>query len=432
MNYSESELTGLIKFDEARRAVELASSVDEVKSIRDKAEAMRAYAKQAHLSLGMQNKCAEIRIRCERRGGELLAEMEKNTGGWRNKESCPDMMSDQDDIPKLSDIGLAHKQSSRWQQIAGIPADIFEEHIAGTIANEEELTSSSLLSIAREIKIKQREEERRQKISESETISAEESGIFCSDCVQYMREHMADGTVDLTITSPPYGALRDYHNFTFDFEATAQELFRVTKDGGILVWVVSDSVVNQSETAEPFKQVLFFKEVGFLLWDTMIYKKASTSFPSVGRYQQSFEYMFIFSRKVPKTFNPLLVEKNWKGSWGRTTRRQKDGSLEAQEIKATDDNFKVRSNIWEYHNGYGFGSKDDIALLHPGRFPDKLAEDHILSWSNPGDLVFDPMVGSGTTCLAALKLNRNFIGVDISEEYCDLARKRIAAIDGPK
>jgi site-specific DNA-methyltransferase (adenine-specific) len=121
-----------------------------------------------------------------------------------------------------------------------------------------------------------------------------------------------------------------------------------------------------------------------------------------------------------------MIEKNWKGSWGQTTRRQKDGSLEAQEIKASEDNFKVRSNIWEYHNGYGFGSKDDIALLHPGRFPDKLAEDHVLSWSNPGDLVFDCFVGSGTTCLAALKLNRNFIGVDISEEYCDLARKRLA------
>jgi site-specific DNA-methyltransferase (adenine-specific) len=135
--------------------------------------------------------------------------------------------------------------------------------------------------------------------------------------------------------------------------------------------------------------------------------------------------MFIMSRGAPKTFNPLVVEKNWKGSWGQTTRRQKDGSLESQDIKSGDDKFKIRSNIWEYHNGYGFGAKDDIALLHPGRFPDKLAEDHVLSWSNVGDLVFDPLCGSGTTGVAALKLNRRFIGVDISEEYCQISRKRL-------
>ena len=417
MDHDESEMTGLIKFDEARRAIEAASGIDEVKNIRDKAEAMRAYAKQAHLSLGMQNKCAEIKVRAERRAGQLLGEMGLN-GGDRKSESHSARV-------KLDDIGIDKDKSCRWQQMASIPESVFEDHIAETIGTEEELTSASLLNIAQNIKIKQREEDRKQNISESKTLSPEESGIYCADCLNYMREHMADGIVDLTITSPVYGSLRDYHNYRFDFESTAQELFRVTKDGGVLVWIIGDSVVNGSETAEPFKQALFFKEIGFSLWDTMIYKKSSTSFPSVGRYQQSFEYMFTFSCGAPKTFNPLMVEKSWKGSWGLTTRRQKDGSLQSQEIKTGEDNFKVRSNIWEYHNGYGFGAKDDIALLHPGRFPDKLAEDHVLSWSNVGDLVFDPLCGSGTTGVAALKLNRRFIGVDISEEYCAIARKRL-------
>ena len=414
---SESELTGLVKFDEARRAIEAASSIDEVKNIRDKAEAMRAYAKQAHLSLGMQNQCAEIRIRCERRGGEILKETTKSGNPQWSHDAT---------IDRLEDMGISKSQSSRWQSISSIPERIFENHIKEVVEKEQELTSASLLSLARDIKNQQRQDERRGKIyNEHGTISVNESDIFCSDCVEYMRDQMADGIVDLTITSPPYGETRDYHGYEFDFESTAHQLFRITQDGGVLVWVVGDSVINQSETAEPFKQALFFKEVGFNLWDTMIYKKSSTSFPSRNRYQQSFEYMFIMSRGAPKTFNPLVVEKNWKGSWGQTTRRQKDGSLESQEIKTSNDNFKIRSNIWEYHNGYGFGTLDDIAVLHPGRFPDKLAEDHILSWSNPGDLVFDPMVGSGTTCVSALLNNRRFIGVDISEEYCQISRKRL-------
>ena len=417
MNYSEQQ-TGLVKFDEARRAIAEAVSIDEIKSIRDKAEAMRLYVKQAGESLIMQNQCAELKVRAERKGGQLLGEMRLN-GGDRKSESHHARV-------KLDDVGVDKDKSARWQSIASIPEKIFEDHISEVVEKEEELTSRGLLCLAHEIKLKQRDDARRRKIyEESRTISVEDSGIFCGDCVEYMRDHMADQVVDLTITSPPYGQARDYQGYEFDFEATANELFRVTKDGGVVVWIVGDSVVNGSETGEPFKQALFFKQVGFSLWDTMIYKKSSTTFPSVGRYQQIFEFMFIMSRGTPKTFNPLIVEKNWNGSWGQTTRRQKDGSLESQEIKSSEDNFKIRSNIWEYHNGYGFGTSDDIAVLHPGRFPDKLAEDHVISWSNVGDLVFDPMVGSGTTGVAALKLDRKFIGTDISEEYCQISRKRL-------
>ena len=147
----ESQLTGLLKFDAAKQAIETASSIDEVKDIRNKAEAFRAYAKQAHLSLGMQNKCAEIKVRAERRAGELLGEMEKNPGGDPRPNNIMLLGP-----PKLSEIGISKIQSSRWQQMASIPESVFEDHIAETIGTEEELTSSSLLHIAQVLKIKQK------------------------------------------------------------------------------------------------------------------------------------------------------------------------------------------------------------------------------------------------------------------------------------
>jgi site-specific DNA-methyltransferase (adenine-specific) len=420
MNYSESELTGLVKFDAAKKAIETASSIDEVKDIRDRAEAFRAYAKQAHFSLKMQNQCCEIKVRAERRSGYLLGEM-KLRGGDRKSKS-------HDTSLKLDDMGIDKDKSARWQAISSIPESVFEEHIKDVIEKEDELTSRGLLSVAHEIKLKQRDDDRRRKIyEESGAISPDESGIFCSDCVEYMKNNMNDAVVDLTVTSPPYASLRTYRGYEFDFEATAKELFRVTKDGGVLVWVVGDSVVNQSETGEPFKQALFFKEVGFNLWDTMIYQKVSTTYPSKNRYQQSFEYMYVCTKSQPKTFNPLRdIEKNNEISWGRTTRRLKDGTLESRNIKNRDDKFKMRTNIWQYHNGYGFGTSNKSILIHPATFPEKLCEDHCVSWSNPGDLVFDPFVGSGTTCFVAKRLGRRFIGVDISEEYCKIARKRLA------
>ena len=328
-------------------------------------------------------------------------------------------------------IGIDKDQSSRWQAIASIPEEIFEEHIKGTVEAEKELTSAGLLNVARDIKCKQRQEERKEAILR-ETLSAEESGIYCSDCIKFMKDHMADGTVDLTITSPPYDHLRSYEIYTFDFEAIAQELFRITKDGGVLVWIAGDAVVNSSETGSSFRQALYFMEVGFSLWDTMIYQKAATSYPSIGRYQQIFEYMFVLSKNRPKAFNPICdVPKLWEGSWGHTTRRRQDGSLDTQTIKEGNE-LKMRSNIWRYHNGKGMGTRDDLVVLHPASFPEKLAKDHILSWSNPGDLVFDPMCGSGTTLKMASSNNRKFLGIDVCEEYCQIARKRIAAMDGPK
>jgi len=249
--------------------------------------------------------------------------------------------------------------------------------------------------------------------------------IYHGDCVDVMRT-FPDGVIDLTVTSPPYDNLRTYKGYNFNFEEIAKELYRVTKDGGVVVWVVGDATIKGSETGTSFKQALYFKEIGFNLHDTMIYaKNAVGAAGSKYCYQQSFEYMFILTKGKIKTFNPIkdLVPKNA----GKPTRYTKNAKSNTEGY-STETHVKIapkaskRKNVWHYN--VGFASQDD-KNSHPAVFPEQLAQDHILSWSNPGDIVLDPMCGSGTTCKMALKLGRRFIGIDISEEYCEIARKRI-------
>ena len=238
-------------------------------------------------------------------------------------------------------------------------------------------------------------------------------------------------SVDLTVTSPPYDDLRDYNGYTFDFEAIAKQLFRVTKVGGVVVWVVADRTIKGSETGTSFRQALGFMEVGFNLHDTMIYAKQPKG--SVGTsnncYFQCFEYMFVFSKGKPKSINLIRDRMNKQAIQNRSHRRLKSG-----EIQHTPDYqqkpVSKRRNIWEYFTGNGSTTKDKIAFEHPAIFPEKLAQDHILSWSNEGDLVFDPMCGSGTVAKMALIHNRQFIGVDISAEYIEIAKERLSLIQG--
>lgn len=247
--------------------------------------------------------------------------------------------------------------------------------------------------------------------------------IINENCVSAMKR-LKDGCIDLTVTSPPYDNLRNYNGYDFDFEEIAKELFRVTKEGGVVVWIVGDAVINGSETGTSFKQALFFIECGFRLHDTMIYEKNSSSFPARrdgNRYTQIFEYMFILSKGKPKC-NLLCDKKNkWAGytNWGNNTQYDKDGNLKkTNNIKPVPE-FSPRNNIWKYSVGF-----NDITG-HPAVFPEKLVEDHILSWSNEGDIVLDPMCGSGTTCKMAKLNNRNYIGIDCSEEYCKISMERI-------
>ena len=238
-----------------------------------------------------------------------------------------------------------------------------------------------------------------------------------------------ENSVDLTVTSPPYDNLRSYKGFQWNFENVAKQLYRITKIGGVVVWVVGDSVINGSESGTSFKQALYFKEIGFNLHDTMIYEKCG-NLPAKNRYIQSFEYMFIFSKGKPKTVNIIKDRKNnWGGSktFGKSSFRNKDGTLTIGRQREIAE-YGSRTNIWKYANGYGFGQKDKIAYQHPATFPEQLAIDHILTWSNEGDIVLDPFLGSGTTAKEAKLLGRNYIGFEVSQEYCDIANKRLEQI----
>jgi site-specific DNA-methyltransferase (adenine-specific) len=252
--------------------------------------------------------------------------------------------------------------------------------------------------------------------------------LINGDCLAVMKT-LEDNSIDLTVTSPPYDNLRTYKGYTFDFEGIAKELYRVTKEGGIVVWVVGDATIKGSETGTSFKQALYFKEIGFNLHDTMIYQKNSYPFPPVNRYYQQFEYMFVLSKGKPKTYNIQRQENIWKQkNKHSSTQRNSDGTTSNLKYETGKDTRKM-DNVWKIDTGYMRGTKDKIAFKHPATFPDLLSERHILSWSNEGDIVLDPMCGSGTTLKMAKKNNRNFIGIDCSEEYCKIAQARIGDIE---
>lgn len=249
------------------------------------------------------------------------------------------------------------------------------------------------------------------------------------NCVEIMRQFDGD-MIDLTVTSPPYDDLRNYKGFVFPFEEIAQELFRVTKHGGVVVWVVADATIDATETGTSFKQALYFKETGFNLHDTMIFRKKNP-IPQIyrKRYNNEFEYMFVFSKGVVKTHNPIMVDCMHAGlELNGTTYKNysKNEQVREKMAKPVKDK-KVKGNIWEYV--VGKKQEDQEAKGHPAPFPCELVRDHISSWTNPGDLVLDPMCGSGTTPRVACEMDRKYIGIDISHEYCEIARKRIKAIE---
>lgn len=218
-----------------------------------------------------------------------------------------------------------------------------------------------------------------------------------------------DACIDLTVTSPPYDNLRTYKGFTFDFEAIARQLYRVTKVGGVVVWVVGDATIDGSETGTSFRQALYFKECGFNLHDTMIWEKTGQgAVGSVLGYWQNFEYMFVFTKGKPTSFNPIEDRKNIQtGNHTVGGGRNADGSGSKRAI--IERQLGRRMNLWKI--------QPDELSRHPAPFPEALARDHILSWSNPGDVVLDPFAGSGTTLKAAMQLERQYIGIEISSEY---------------
>ena len=255
--------------------------------------------------------------------------------------------------------------------------------------------------------------------------------IYNENCLDTMAK-MPDNFIDLTVTSPPYDGLRTYNGYSFPFKDIAKELYRVTKQGGVVVWVVGDATVNGSETGTSFKQALYFKEIGFNLHDTMIYQKISyMPNKKAKRYDSLFEYMFIFSKCQPKTFNEIIENRtNIEKSVCKKDImiRQKDGTFKKSE-RINKGLVKKMGNVWTYLNNSN-STKDKIAFEHPAIFPEQLANDHIISWSNENDLVYDPFMGSGTTAKMAMLNNRNYIGSEISKEYCEIAKQRLKMCGG--
>ncbi len=244
--------------------------------------------------------------------------------------------------------------------------------------------------------------------------------IVCADNLSFMAL-ITDNSVDLTVTSPPYDNLRTYEGFSWNFEAVARELFRVTRVGGTVVWIVGDATNKGNETGTSFKQALLFREIGFNLHDTMIYLKGGQGATGSRRaYWQDFEYMFVLAKGRLRTFNPLEDRKNVvppRVSFAKQGHRYKTGEPKPKRIVERKTHGR-RTNVWTYH-------ENGTRTSHPAVFPLQLAKDHILSWSNPGDLVFDPFLGSGTTALACAETGRNFIGCDLSHTYCNLACARL-------
>lgn len=246
--------------------------------------------------------------------------------------------------------------------------------------------------------------------------------IIQGDCLKKMKD-IPDKSIDMVLTSPPYDNLRDYKGYTFDFEGIAKELYRVTKQGGVVVWVVGDATIKGSETGTSFKQALYFKEIGFNLHDTMIYRKLNPMPVKSNRYLPCFEFMFVLSKGTPKAVNLIREKTLATGKEKYTGTQQENGKFSAYGKQRNLDRDKY--NVWDFKIGSNQSTKDKIAFQHPAIFPEKLAEDHILSWSNEGDIVLDPMAGSGTTLKMAKKNNRNYIGIEIAPEYIDIINKRL-------
>ena len=243
--------------------------------------------------------------------------------------------------------------------------------------------------------------------------------IYNENCLDTMAR-MKDNFIDLTVTSPPYDNLRTYNGYTFDFESIAKELYRTTKEGGVVVWIVNDATIKGSETGTSFKQALYFKKIGFNLHDTMIWNKGG--FTAVGalktRYAQVFEYMFVFVKGKLKTFNPLKDRLNKKqtGTFLKN-KRLADGTMGEVGKYGQRNKYGQRFNIWKLAN--------TDRSKHSAIFPEKLVKDHIISWSNEGDLIYDCFMGSGTTAKMAILNNRDYIGSEISLEYCNIINERL-------
>ena len=221
------------------------------------------------------------------------------------------------------------------------------------------------------------------------------------DCLELMKE-LPDNSIDLIVTSPPYDNLRDYNNSSkYSMNRTLSGMYDKIKLGGVVIWIISDQTIDGSESGSSFRSALYAKEIGFNLHDTMIYLK-DMRYPDDIRYSSAFEYMFVFSKGKPKTFNPIKRNPLWRGKNKVVTNRNKDGHMTAARYSSPQ--MSTGPNVFYYSTGYGKSAKEDYIFEHPAIFPEQLAWDQIYSWSDKDDIILDPFMGSGTTGVAALRL----------------------------
>lgn len=246
--------------------------------------------------------------------------------------------------------------------------------------------------------------------------------LMQGDCLERMKD-IADNSIDLTVTSPPYDNLRTYNGFAWDFEGVAKELFRVTKHGGVVVWVVNDETVDGCESLTSFKQAIYFKDIGFNV-ETMIWRKTNPvpQFPSIPRYTHDFEYMFVLSKGKIEIFNPIMIPTK---NAGARRNRNLNSEFSRQSADRPREEVTIVKSEKKLTNTWEMGSATGQVKGHPAVFPEQLAQDHIISWSNEGDTVLDPFMGSGTTGVACVNTNRNFIGIELDEGYFNIAMDRI-------
>lgn len=255
--------------------------------------------------------------------------------------------------------------------------------------------------------------------------------VYNENCLTYLKT-IPDNSIKFTLTSPPYDDIRDYNGYSFPFEDIAKELWRTTKSGGVIAWNVADATVKGSETGTSMRQALFFMSLGFRLHDTMIYAKKNPMPAGVSskRYHQAWEYIFILSKDTPETFNPIMVKAKFGHLEANMKHRGKDGEI--NYVKTKRNEFTKVRNIFEYNVGGGHSTKDKVAYGHPALMPEKLAHDMITTWTNEGDLIFDPFSGAGTTAKMCVLSNRKFFGTELSLEYCELIKKRISPLFQPE
>lgn len=255
------------------------------------------------------------------------------------------------------------------------------------------------------------------------TMKITRNQLVRGDCVEVMRDHMDVDCIDMVMTSPPYDNLRDYLGYEFNYKRVFSWLYYKVKPGGVVCWNVADQTIDGGRTGTSFRHALFAQGIGFKIHDVIIWNKVGTPYTHPGRYSNCFEYVFVFSKGKPATRN-ILQRKN---KYANTVKAQaymtKHGERTPLEKQRVVKEHGPRTNIWRIPVGSYQNDKD--ALKHPAIFPEALAHDCIHSWSNPGDVVLDPMCGSGTTCKVAKQLGRDYIGIDVAQEYLDIAQKRI-------